>query len=100
MTDTDTAVAAEPITLEAFDPAGLLMDANARSDAEATVGQAFVAVLKAHAATSPEFPVYGDPTRRPRRGNYVPIRLGARAASCRARPGAVPTTAGRPPRSP
>ena len=34
---TDTATAAEPITLEAFDTASLLMDANARTDAEATV---------------------------------------------------------------
>ena len=69
---TDTATAAEPITLEAFDPAGLLMDANARTNAEATVDKAFVAVLKAHAATSPEFPVHGDglPVR-----NYVPVTL-------------------------
>ena len=74
MTDTTT-TAAETITLEAFDPAGLLMDANARSNAEATVGKAFVAVLKAHAATSPEFPVHGDGTSRARCGNYVPITL-------------------------
>ena len=66
---------AEPITLEAFDPAELLMDANARSDAEATVDKAFVASLKAHAATSPKFPVYGDPTRLAGCGNYVPITI-------------------------
>lgn len=71
MTDT----AAETITLEAFDPASLLMDANARTDAEATVSKAFAAVLKAHAAASPEFPVHGDGTRRARCGNYVPITL-------------------------
>jgi ParB family chromosome partitioning protein len=52
MTDTGTA-AAEPITLEAFDPATLLMDANARSNAEATVDKAFVAELKAYAKVSP-----------------------------------------------
>jgi ParB family transcriptional regulator, chromosome partitioning protein len=75
MTDTDTAVAAEPITLEAFDPAGLLMDANARSDAEATVGKAFVAVLKAYAVTSPEFPIHENPAGRARCGNYVPITI-------------------------
>ena len=69
----DTTV--EPITLEAFDPAELLMDANARSDAEATVDKAFVASLKAHAATSPKFPVYGDPTRLAGCGNYVPITI-------------------------
>ena len=66
---------AEPITLEAFDPAELLMDANARSDAEATVDKAFVASLKAHAATSPKFPVYGDRTRLAECGNYVPITI-------------------------
>ena len=66
---------AEPITLEAFDPAELLMDANARSDAEATVDKAFVASLKAHAATSPKFPVYGDRTRLAGCGNYVPITI-------------------------
>ena len=66
---------AEPITLEAFDPAELLMDANARSDAEATVDKAFVASLKAHAATSPKFPVYGDRTQLAGCGNYVPITI-------------------------
>ena len=67
--------AAEPITLEAFDPAELLMNANARSDAEATVDKAFVASLKTHAATSPKFPVYGDRTRLEGCGNYVPITI-------------------------
>ncbi len=66
---------AEPITLEAFNPAELLMDANARSDAEATVDKAFVASLKAHAATSPKFPVYGDRTQLAGCGNYVPITI-------------------------
>jgi hypothetical protein len=33
----------EPITLEAFDPAGLLMDANARTNATATVTKADIA---------------------------------------------------------
>jgi ParB family chromosome partitioning protein len=63
MTDTGTA-AAEPITLEAFDPAGLLMDANARSNAEATVDKAFVAELKAYAKVSPR----GC-------GNHTPVEL-------------------------
>ena len=66
---------AEPITLEAFDPAELLMDANARSDAEATVDKAFVATLKAHAATSPSSPpTQTGPTWRGC-GNYVPITI-------------------------
>ena len=63
MTDTGTA-AAEPITLEAFDPAELLMDANARSNAEATVDKAFVAELKAYAKVSPS----GC-------GNHTPVEL-------------------------
>ena len=66
---------AEPITLEAFDPAELLMDANARSDAEVTVDKAFVASLKAHAAASPKFPVYGDRTQLAGCGNSVPITI-------------------------
>ena len=66
---------AEPITLEAFDPAELLMDTNARSDAEATVDKAFVATLKAHAAASPKFPVYGNRTELAGCGNYVPITI-------------------------
>jgi ParB family chromosome partitioning protein len=61
---TDTAVAAEPITLEAFDPATLLMDANRRSNAEATVDKAFVAELKAYAKLSPR-----------RCGNHTPVEL-------------------------
>jgi ParB family chromosome partitioning protein len=63
MTDTGTA-AAEPITLEAFDPATLLMDANARSNAEATVDKAFVAELKAYAKVSPRCC-----------GNHTPVEL-------------------------
>jgi ParB family transcriptional regulator, chromosome partitioning protein len=66
---------AEPITLEAFDPAALLMDANARSNAEATVDKAFVASLKAHAATSPKFPVHGTPTQLAGCGNYGPVTI-------------------------
>jgi ParB family chromosome partitioning protein len=61
---TDTGTAAEPITLEAFDPAELLMDANARSNAEATVDKAFVAELKAYAKVSPR----GC-------GNHTPVEL-------------------------
>jgi ParB family chromosome partitioning protein len=45
---------AEPITLEAFDPAGLLMDANARTGAMATVTKADVALCKAIAASRPD----------------------------------------------
>jgi ParB family chromosome partitioning protein len=58
---------AEPITLEAFDPAGLLMDANARTNATATVTKADVALCKAIAASRPD----GC-------GNNVPITLVAR----------------------
>jgi hypothetical protein len=50
MTDT----AAEPITLQAFDPAGLLMDANVRTNAEATVAKADVALCKTIAAARPD----------------------------------------------
>ena len=64
MTDTGTVAAAEPITLEVFDPAALLMDANARSNAEATVDKAFVAELKAYAKVSPR----GC-------GNHTPVEL-------------------------
>jgi hypothetical protein len=45
---------AEPITVEAFDPAGLLMDANARTGATATVTKADVALCKAIAASRPD----------------------------------------------
>ena len=41
---------AEPITLEAFNPADLLLDANARTNAEATVTKADVALCKTIAA--------------------------------------------------
>jgi ParB family chromosome partitioning protein len=44
----------EPITLEAFDPVGLLMDANARTGATATVTKADVALCKAIAASRPD----------------------------------------------
>ena len=54
MTDTGTA-AAEPITLEAFDPATLLMDANARSNAEGTVTKADVALCTTIAGSRPDY---------------------------------------------
>src|SRR5215472_10403846 len=50
MTDTT----AEPITLEAFDPAGLLLDANMRAGAEGTVTKADAALCKTIAATRPD----------------------------------------------
>jgi ParB family transcriptional regulator, chromosome partitioning protein len=75
MSDTDAEPITEPITLEAFDPASLLIDANARRNAEATVNQAYVKVSKARAATSPEVSVHGDPARRARCGNYVPVTI-------------------------
>ena len=71
MTDTVT----DPITLEAFLPAELLMDANARTDAEATVDKAFVATLKAHAAVSPPFPLHDAQGQAVTCGNYVPVTL-------------------------
>jgi hypothetical protein len=52
----------EPITLEAYNPGDLLMDANARTNAEATVTKADVALCKTIAASRP----YGC-------GNNVPI---------------------------
>jgi ParB family chromosome partitioning protein len=55
---------AEPITLEAFNPADLLLDANARTNAEATVTKADVALCKTIAAVRPD----GC-------GNNVPITL-------------------------
>jgi ParB family chromosome partitioning protein len=60
MTDTT----AEPITLEAFDPAALLLDANMRTNAEATVTKADVALCKTIAAA-----------RADGCGNNVPITL-------------------------
>jgi ParB family chromosome partitioning protein len=45
---------AEPITLEAFHPADLLLDANARTGAEATVTRAEVALCKTIAAARPD----------------------------------------------
>ena len=45
---------AEPITLKAFDPADLLMDANARTNATATVTKADIALCKAIAASRPD----------------------------------------------
>ena len=50
MSDTTT----EPITLEAFNPGDLLMDANARTDAEATVTKADVALCTTIAASRPD----------------------------------------------
>jgi ParB family chromosome partitioning protein len=55
---------AEPITLEAFHPADLLLDANARTNAEATVTKADVALCKTIAVARPD----GC-------GNHVPITL-------------------------
>jgi ParB family chromosome partitioning protein len=55
---------AEPITLEAFNPAELLMDANARTNVEATVTKADVALCKAIAAS-----------RHDGCGNHVPITI-------------------------
>ena len=49
MSDTTT----EPITLQAYSPGDLLMDANARTDAEATVTKADVALCKTIAASRP-----------------------------------------------
>ena len=60
MTDT----AAEPITLEAFDPGALLLDANMRTNAEATVTKADVSFCKTIAAT-----------RADGCGNFVPVTL-------------------------
>ena len=48
MSDTGTATA-EPITLQAFVPAELRIDDNARTDAEATINKECVAQLKEHA---------------------------------------------------
>jgi ParB family chromosome partitioning protein len=55
---------AEPITLEAFHPGDLLLDANARTNAEAIVTKADVALCKTIAAARPD----GC-------GNHVPITL-------------------------
>ena len=44
----------EPITLEAYNPGDLLMDANARANAEATVTKADVALCKTIAASRPD----------------------------------------------
>jgi ParB family chromosome partitioning protein len=55
---------AEPITLKAFHPGDLLLDANARTNAEATVTKADVALCKTIAAARPD----GC-------GNNVPITL-------------------------
>ena len=60
MTDT----AAEPIVLEALDPGALLLDANTRSNAEATVTKADVALCKTIAAQ-----------RKDGCGNFVPVTL-------------------------
>jgi ParB family chromosome partitioning protein len=55
---------AEPITLQAFNPGDLLLDANARTNAEATVTKADAALCKTIAAARPD----GC-------GNHVPITL-------------------------
>jgi len=60
MTDTT----AEPITLEAFDPGALLLDANMRTNAEATVTKADVALCRKIAAE-----------RADGCGNFVPVTL-------------------------
>jgi ParB family chromosome partitioning protein len=44
----------EPITLDAYNPGDLLMDANARTNAEATVTKADVALCKTIAASRPD----------------------------------------------
>src|SRR5262245_25168157 len=44
----------EPITLEAYNPGDLLMDANARTNAESTVTKADVALCKTIAASRPD----------------------------------------------
>jgi ParB family transcriptional regulator, chromosome partitioning protein len=62
MTDTT----AEPITLEAFDPAELRIADNVRTDAEATITKEWVAQLKAHAAV--------DPTGKGC-GNHTPVAV-------------------------
>jgi len=70
----------EPITLQAYNPGDLLMDANARSNAQATVTKADVALCTTIAASRPD----GC-------GNNVPItivgrpggRLRVRAGHCR-----------------
>lgn len=74
MSDTVTTTA-EPIILEAFNPAELLMDENSRADAEATVTKAFVTACKTHAASALELPVHGDPDRKTGCGNGVPITI-------------------------
>jgi ParB family chromosome partitioning protein len=60
MSDTTT----EPIILQAYDPGDLLMDANARTNAEVTVTKADVALCKTIAASRPD----GC-------GNHVPITI-------------------------
>src|SRR5215469_6188205 len=54
----------EPITLQAYSPGDLLMDANARTNAEVTVTKADVALCKTIAASRPD----GC-------GNHVPITI-------------------------
>jgi ParB family chromosome partitioning protein len=70
---------AEPITLEAFHPADLLLDANARTNAEATVTKADVALCKTIAAARPDGCGNNVPitiVRRP--GGQLRIRTGHR----------------------
>jgi ParB family chromosome partitioning protein len=54
----------EPITLQVYDPGDLLMDANARTNADATITKADVALCKTIAASRPD----GC-------GNHVPITI-------------------------
>jgi len=71
--------AAEPITLEAFDPAGLLLDANMRAGAEGTVTKADAALCKTIAATRPDGCGNNVPitvVRRP--GGELRVRTGHR----------------------
>jgi ParB family chromosome partitioning protein len=70
---------AEPITLEAFNPADLLLDANARTGAEATVTKADVALCKTIAAARPDGCGNNVPitiVRRP--GGQLRVRTGHR----------------------
>jgi ParB family chromosome partitioning protein len=76
---------AEPITLEAFNPGDLLLDANARTNAEATVTQADVALCKTIAAARPDGCGNNVPitiVRRP--GGQLRVRTGhRRTIGCR-----------------
>jgi ParB family chromosome partitioning protein len=69
----------EPITLQAYDPGDLLMDANARTNAEATVTKADVALCTTIAASRPDGCGNNVPitiVRRP--GGRLRVRAGHR----------------------